>query len=259
MENRKKALELYSKQISRNLADASDFVPDDIPFNKALDARDLAQDALANEVLKNTGVPIPAKNAKASQVEDFLSRIVAERYPEFKDPSVVVEDLSSYDNAKGIYVPSTKKMSVDNKVFKKDPINALGIGLHEAAHKFDDEVLNFKANDLKAVSKNKSFTPDEIYERMAKGHHAEIPNLREGSFGVGALKSYLKSGTFKGLAPVLGGGLGLAYSATSEAAGTEPVGESVESEFQMLAEDKAQKDYDKSQARKDAIKKLGSK
>jgi hypothetical protein len=39
---------------------------------------------------------------------------------------------------------------------------------------------------------------------MAKGHHAEIPKLREGSFGLGALKSMIKSGTFKAL-PIIGG------------------------------------------------------
>lgn len=97
---------------------------------------------------------------------------------------------------------------------------AVGKLLHEAGHQYDDKmkVIDPKTNlphigkelDLGTLRKArdsgvdlKNLDPSQVYEMYAKGHHANIPDLREGSYGLGALKSMLKSGTFKAL-PVIG-------------------------------------------------------
>jgi len=56
--------------------------------------------------------------------------------------------------------------------------------------------------------------PSEVYEAMAGKHHAQIPKLREGTYGLGALKNYLKSGTFKAL-PYVGTALAGAAALSS--------------------------------------------
>ena len=184
-----------------------DYVPkNQSNFNKALDARDLSQDALANEVMKRTNVPLPNKGVAPAKMEDFLNRVVSERYPEFKDPNISVRDLSHVD-AHGLY--NKGAIAIDPSM-SKNPMSALGTALHEAGHKYDDEILKKGSSEtLEQGMKNvrnggiiKHADPSDVYEALAKGHHANIPDLREGSYGLGALKSMLKSGTFKAIAPL---------------------------------------------------------
>lgn len=196
-------------------------------LNRVLSARDEAENLLAQQVLKNTGVPIPSKYASNAKFEDFLNRIMKERYPELS-PDVNLIDLSK-DNAKGLYwrgktIPSWIEVAND---LKKNPIEAVGTMLHEAGHQFDDKVLNApRGKDLveELVPVLEDLNPAHIYEQISKGHHVEIPNLRQGSYGKGALKSLLNYGKFRAIAPYLAGGAGLALSAVSEAADAEPVG-----------------------------------
>jgi hypothetical protein len=214
MDDRRKILEAYSKQLSEGNPLAEGFITPSKKLDvNALRARNLAEDALANEVLKNTGVPIPDSGASLTKREDFLNRIVKERYPEF-EPDL---QINRFIKDHGAYAPKEGKILVRET---PDLLKQVSTGLHEAAHKYDDKVLNFDGTDnvkLKSTQVPKGkFLPDmdpaEVYELMAKGHHAEIPNLREGSFGLGALKSMLKSGTFKGVAPI---GVGAAITAAA--------------------------------------------
>ena len=57
-------------------------------MSKALDARDLTQSALAQQVLKNTGIPIPGQRASAGKIEDFYNQLLHEQYPELKNTTV---------------------------------------------------------------------------------------------------------------------------------------------------------------------------
>lgn len=60
--------------------------------------------------------------------------------------------------------------------------------------------------------------PTQAYEILSKGHHAEIPKLREGSFEFGALKSMMKNGKFKSIAgalPYVGGAVTAATALSS--------------------------------------------
>lgn len=262
MEDRKKTLELFAKQLSEGLPFAEDFIKGDHDIeNNSLLARNLSEDSLAQQVLKNTGIPIPHDGVSKAKKEDFINQIVAERYPEFKDPNIRLGAEDSYGKGK-ISVYDTGDMN-----------KTVGKALHEAGHRYDDEILGFQGKNLdlsdlrKAKSSGldlKQMDPAQVYEIYAKNHHAQIPNLREGSYGLGALKSMMKSGTFKqvaGALPVVGG---LAAAAMSEDASAgvpvlgeaNDVGESKSDEFQMLAEDKARKDYGQSAARMDALKKI---
>jgi hypothetical protein len=115
--------------------------------------------------------------------------------------------------------------------------------LHEGAHAYDkikkivpeisQDDFNKELRKLKASGFDlKNADPAHIYELIAAKHHAQIPDLREGTFGLGALKSYLKSGTFKGMAPILAKGAavgagGLA-SLAAEAADSSEEGSSTE-------------------------------
>lgn len=245
MDDRRKLLEQFSKKISDGVDSSAEFIDDPILGKQAYAARNLAEDSLANEVLKNTGVPVPNKGAGISKQEDFLNRIIQERYPEIS-PDVRMADLRKH-GADGLYVPSKGIIGVDSK-FKDNPLKALSTSLHEAGHQYDDKVLNYdmpyslksssnqmdtKAMYKKASKAGKELDPTELFETMAKGHHARIPNLRDAdSYGLGALKSMLKSRTFRGVAPVLAKGAlatagGLA-SLASEASDSEDAGGSLE-------------------------------
>ena len=179
---------------------------------RALQARDLAGDALAQQVLKNTRIPIPDDNASRLKKEDFFKRLMAERYPEleFGDDDINFSMLNEKDIPDGLYNPDSGKIFLKNR---PDTIRNVADLLHEGGHKLDYEKLNFDGTpDVSDINKTTKIPsgrnmfdvdPTEMYEVIAKGHHAEIPKLREGAFELGALKSYLKSGTFKAL-PIIG-------------------------------------------------------
>jgi hypothetical protein len=237
MNDRRKLLEAFSKQLYKGNPLAEEYINTSrSPMSQAIQARDLAEDALANEVLKKTDVPIPSNNASMSKKEDFLNRILQERYPEFNTEASFKElgnNLGEYGEGKILV----------NKKLMSDPLKYISTGLHEAGHQYDDRVLKFDGTDninkrqlIKSVPDGrmlKDIDPMQMSELVNKGHHARIPSLRDAdSYGLGALKSMLKSGTFKGIAPVIAKGAlatagGLA-SLASEASDSEEEGSSLE-------------------------------
>jgi hypothetical protein len=248
--DKKKALELFTKDLKEyGSTDSGLILPKRKDLrNSAFQARDLAEDSLAHEVLKSTGVPIPGKGASKNQVENFLQDLSKERYPELGDLDLEIGENMS--DAEGTYNTGTGKIRLDKDMVRKDPIKAVAGLLHENAHKYDDKILNYKSGkeiDDAAFRKVREkitgkVDPTDIYETVAKstGHHAEIPVLREGgSFGLRALKSMLKSGKFKSVAPLLGGAAGLAISGVSEAADTEAMGDALEQEAFQRESDEA--------------------
>jgi hypothetical protein len=245
--DKKKALELFTNDLKEyGSTDSGLLIPKRKDLrNSALEARNLAEDALANEVLKSTGVPIPGKGASRSQVENFLQDISKERYPELGDVDLEIGNNLSVE---GDYSPKTGKIRLDKEMVRKDPVKAVAGILHENAHKYDDKILNYRGKEIDDAAFRKvrekikgQVDPTDIYETVAKsvGHHAQIPELREGSYGLGALKSILKSGRFKSLAPLLGGAAGLAVSGVSEAADTEAMGDAIEQEAFQRESDEA--------------------
>lgn len=237
MDDRRKTLELFSKQLSEGNPLAEEFVNTaKNPLSQSIQARDLAEDALANEVLKNTGVPIPGPKSSQLKQEDFLNRILQERYPELS-PNVQIKDLAGNLGEYG-------QGNIDiSKKIANDPIKSVSALLHEGGHQYDDKILKFGGTDniaKKQLVQNvpegrllKDLDPMQMSEIINKGHHARIPKLRDAdSFGLGALKSMLKSGTFKGIAPVVAkAGLATAgglASLASEAADSEDEGSSTE-------------------------------
>lgn len=212
MDDRRKVLELFSKQLQSGNPLMEDFIdPSQDMVDKAFDARDLAQESLANEVLKKTDVAIPGKGSTKSQVEDFYNRVLKERYPEM-EPNVQVADLAK-ERASGMY--HNGKIGLDiGRVRDEDIRKSVSTMLHEGGHQYDEHILDkfgkpvkFEENKImKGIPSGRALNdidPAQAYEILGKKHHAQIPNLREGTFGLGALKSMLKSGTFKAL-PVIG-------------------------------------------------------
>lgn len=236
---RKKALEDFAKDVEMGIPLAEDYVgkTSDI-YDDALRARNLAEDALAQKVLDNTGIPIPDKTSPLSKKEDFLNQLLKERYPELKKP-IKIEDL---DDAAGLY--SDGNIILNKKsIERKSPQRMAADLFHEAGHAYDDikkitpeitqDDFNKELRKLKASGFDlKNADPAQVYELIAQKHHAQIPKLREGTFGLGALKSYLKSGTFKGIAPLLvkGAAIGVGGLATlaAEAADSSEEGSSRE-------------------------------
>lgn len=198
----KKVIDQFIKNMKEGIPFSEDLIKgsNDIENNSLL-ARNLSEEALASEVMKNTGIPIPDKTASLSKKEDSLNRIVNEIYPEFKDPNLRIGKENSY-------TPSTGGILVNDK-HNQDINKMISNSLHEGGHKYDTEILkklDSKELDSKTLDKfiksnfnNKDIDPTELYEIYAKGHHAEIPKLREGSYGFGGLKSLLKNGTFKSI------------------------------------------------------------
>jgi hypothetical protein len=243
---------------------ASDEVPFDISDyidpseknvkSKAYQARDLMEEALAEQVMKNTGVPIPDMKAPISKKEDFLNRIAEEIYPEMGSDIKIKPDLTYkgldkegkevVKKAHGLYYPGSAKIQVADS---DDLHRLLATSLHEGGHKYDDKWLGKIGTDdvfdeplrehVKQYNEGKIkqlVKPDEAYEMIARGHHMQIPGKRDGTtFGAGALKSYLKSGKFKSLLPgaLTAGAAAMAGSASDALAdvvvpgGVEGVGE----------------------------------
>lgn len=232
MDDRKKQLELFAKQLSEGNPLSEEFLPEledsltkkypnRLAEMRALKARNLSEEALAHQVLKNTGITIPSDFNNRSKTEDFFNRIIKERYPEI-EPNAIIPDgnSKSIQNLHGYFQPETDKLkqhiAINPKIIdKSNPQKSIATVLHEAGHQYDDNILGYKdipdsdlspKNIFSSTPTNKLITdidPTQAYELMSKGHHANIPKLREGSFGLGALKSMLKSGTFKAL-PIVG-------------------------------------------------------
>lgn len=288
---KKETLERFAKQVGSGDPLSEEFLPalpesitkqypNRIADLRANQAGQLAEQALAQQVLKNTGVPIPSDFSNNSKTEDFFSRILKERYPEF-EPNIQIKSDAEVSkiipDAAGIYSPISKKITINqDELLTNDPIRAVSTLLHEGGHQYDDQILNFNgtqstmAKDLvKNAPKNRLITdidPTEAYEIMAKGHHAEIPKLREGSYGLGALKSMLKSGNFKSLAgPVAGLGLTAAMMPEDASAAdfipgldqAENAGSAMD-DREIQTEVKALQNYDNSQARRDALNRIKS-
>lgn len=207
---RRKALEEYAKNVELGMPQAEDYVSKSGDVLKdALRARNLAEESLAQKVLDNTGIPIPDKTSPIGKKEDFLNRILQERYPEIKNP-IELKDMK--DNA-GEYFNG--KVSLNKNILgNRNVVKLTSDVLHEGGHGYDDvkklvtpdmtDDFNKELRRLKAEGYDlKNMDPSEVYEAMAGKHHAQIPKLREGTYGLGALKNYLKSGTFKAL-PIIG-------------------------------------------------------
>lgn len=207
---RKKALEDFAKDVEMGIPLAEDYISKsgDV-LDDALKARNLSEEALAQKVLDNTGITIPDRSSPLSRKEDFLNQILQERYPELKK-TMQFQDM---DNAIGLYKDGNILL---NKELAKSrsPQKLVADVLHEGGHAYDEvkkiltpdqvEDFNKELRKLKASGVDlKKADPAQVYELMAKKHHAQIPDLREGTYGLGALKSYLKSGTFKAL-PIIG-------------------------------------------------------
>jgi hypothetical protein len=197
-EARRKALDL----IAKGKASADSYIdPKSDIFEKAFTTRNINQAALAQQVLKNTGIPIPGPRTSASKLEDFFQQLGTETHPELKNMTVDLADLAK-ENANGIYYSGDKHkwIELQKDMWKRDPEKAVGTLMHELGHAYDDQVLGQRS---KPISENlklpESMSPSEAYEIMSNKHHVDyIPGKREvGSFGKGALESLRKNGTFR--------------------------------------------------------------
>jgi hypothetical protein len=216
---RKQALENFAKDVEMGLPFAGDYIDktSDVESN-ALRARNLAEDSLAQQVLKNTGVSIPDDKASLRDKEAFLSKMLEQSHPEVKAgvrvlPQEKILELSP-DNPSGWYTSKAgilekkPQIIINENQFKNGPTRAVATLFHEGGHGYDDfkKLPNTKELDLATLRKLKesgvdinNMDPAQLYELYGAEHHAKIPKLREGTFGMGALKSYLKSGDFRGV------------------------------------------------------------
>lgn len=260
MKDRKELLERYIKQMKEGIPYAEEFIdvdPNDIRNNSLL-ARNLTEDSLAHEVLKNTGIPVPNKRASRLKKEDFLNRIANEHYPEFSNPNIELGDESSYFKGKTLV----------NK--NNDLLTNVADSLHETGHKYDTEVLKVPTDEildergvrkLAKTSNLRDKDPLEVYELISKNHHAKIPDVRENSYGLSNLKNILKGNKIRSMVgPALGIGLGLATGNDAMAAvpvlgDSEDVG-SADDDFMMIGEVEGLKNYEISPARQSKLKAL---
>lgn len=227
--DRKKALEEFSRRVVEGTPYSEDLIGKTSDTeNDALRARNLSEDSLAHNVLKNTGIPIPDKGASRLKQEDYLNRIIKEQYPEI-EPNVLLRKMKGSANYGDGDISINEDLA---KIWTPEQLG--GKAFHEAGHNYDDVILGKQGKNLDLATLRKAkaagadlkrMDPTDVYDIYAKAHHIDLPDLREGkTFGTGALNSYLKKGTFRGVAPLLAGGAGLALSAAAEAADTEDMG-----------------------------------
>jgi hypothetical protein len=243
---RKQALEDYTKDVEMGLPFAEDYIDKSSNIEKnALKARNLSEDALAQQVLKNTGISIPDDRASLRDKESFLSKLIEERYPEVKAGVRVLpqekileldpENPSGWYTSKSGILEKKPQIVINENQFKDGPIKAAATAFHEGAHGYDDvkklgDTLELDIGTLRKLQAEghdlKNMDPAQVYELYGAKHHAKIPKLREGTFGLGALKSFLKSGTFKAL-PIVG------TAATAAAALSSPDASAAVGDFVM--------------------------
>ena len=219
--------------------------------------------------------------------EDFYNRVMQDLYPEL-DSDISFDPKMDKRNL-GTYNPNNGKVELSPEIANQDIRKGLSTSIHEQAHKYDDKILKYNMPKTLITGKNADTQlnldkalnrfldaetapgPSSLYEVAAKGHHARIPNLRDAdSFGLGALKSMMKSGTFRqvaGALPLAGTALALSSGDASAAAAelpseipilgqaydavrSEDAGSSAD-DMEMINEDKARKSYAKSPAHQD--------
>lgn len=236
-------LKKYLEQAKTGDLDTGDFIDPKLSSSAKADrARDIAGMALADDVLKNSPIPMPSKGATRSQVEDYLARVMKERYPELEPDIKVKPDLDFSDatgkklRALGLYYPGRKAIELDQDMVKSSPRGAVSTLFHEAGHQYEDVVLEApyyperdSAKLVEEIEMQKRINPDLDPSEMARtkfrGHHVQIPGLRDDKiFELGALKSYLKSGKFRSMLPgAVGAGVGAALAGSASDALAEAV------------------------------------
>lgn len=265
---RKEALERYIKDAKSGLLLADEHIdldPSDLR-NNALLGRNLAGDALAHEVLKNTGLSVPDKRASKSQVESFLNKLAADEM-RIKDPNIRLGDESAYFYNDG-------KILVDKN---KDRIRNVSDMLHEGGHKLDDLNQGYRSVDLptgKEASQLLDNAGDSLgnYDKLAtqgkKGSHHLLTADRPKSFELSNLTRKMKGldGIKQIAGPAASLGLGLATAlATGDAMAavpvlgdSDPVGEEDDVLHQERAYQVSPAGKDATEARKQALKKLSN-
>lgn len=204
-------------------------------LEEAIDARDLIEDTLGNEILKRTGVPIPSKGATRSEMEKFTQDIMTEQFGPERTRGMQIQirdNLGSY----GQYDPNNQIITLDKELVKTDPARAIGTAVHEGPHYFDDiEDPNFKSQPISKRSKlleaKKKFDVNsnsfDIYEFLGGDHTRKIPGRMDTS-GLSNLKNALSGKILRGLGPLATGAGAAAALASGDVAalsGVENVGE----------------------------------
>jgi hypothetical protein len=227
--------------------DTADFISEKLgPVKRATSARDLMEESLSDLVLQDTKYKIPGKGSTKADVTSFLEKVLSEQYPEINPDITIKQQLESL----GLYDPSNKKIELLADEVKKSPQKALATTFHEGAHQFDD--VKFPGNSVatKELIENRpeltekikrmglSLDPTEAYEVLGKEHHLPLSSRSGNTFGLGGLKSYLKSGKFKSVMPgAIGTGVAAAMAGSASDAladvvvpgGVEGVGEGSDS------------------------------
>lgn len=205
--------DLYTDDL---ISKSSDYV------DTAHQVEDLAGKTLGSEYLRQTGVSIPdIKTASRSQVESFLNKLKEEAYPELNKTSIELKDsLKNIDkDAKALFYPDFDKIQL-SKDRISDVNDLAGTTFHELGHSYDktkglpksvpvetltsDKKQLLKSLGLKSGKDLTKLDSSDISEIVQLGHHANLPKLREGTFGLGALKGLVNNKAFKSALPFIG-------------------------------------------------------
>lgn len=182
---------------------------DNISTSRA--ARDVFERSLAQQYMKNTGVSVPDyKTASTGKLENYIGDILGEQNPALKNANIKV--LNEMSGA-GAYDPATNTIELNrNSPTNRDIKGLTASGLHEGAHSFDeksglylknpsveDNIMSgsatkklMKSQGIKTGTDLAKKEASVINEIVQAGHHANIPGVREGSFGRANLLNILK-------------------------------------------------------------------
>ena len=196
-------------ELSDLLGRTSDYVDDSIRY------RNLMEDTVGNEYLKNTGISVPnIKNASRAEIERFTRDLLEENYG--NDLGLKGIELDNKLSGYGAYDPNNKKVIINPNKFKtRSAAQNTGDALHEFGHVYDDstglwknsinlgEMTKEKIEALKKMGITRDnahlFDIDDVAEVVSKGHHYELPE-RLKSWSRSALENLVNGRRLKQLA-----------------------------------------------------------
>lgn len=221
------AKRLRSEGVDANIDDLIDYTPDSLENSRQ--TRDLLEQYIGNEMMKNTNIPINLKNDK--QAKQTLERLT-EQYTDIKDPQWDVYDIGK-KTVGGLHTDGT--FGANKRFLNEDTVGQLVS--HEPIHKMvqDEGLVKSIPDDVmteakKAFMKEKGYSGGlalnkapalDAHEIMQFGHlnpNSKVTSSLRNAINAstGDFKKVMKSIPIAG--PLIAGGLTLATTGDVSAA-----------------------------------------
>lgn len=231
----------YLKRVQSGDIEVDDLIDKGSDYiDNAYQARDIAEKALANKFLEQTGLPMPEKGMSSSKLEQITGDLFKQMYPDLPDPDIQVRSDLTEKGVAGLYYPDKKLVQVNKNL---DDLDFVGKSLHELGHYSDHVGKNAGSIPVKQLTKAKKDAMKDIgiksgrellkldsqipSEIMQLGHHATDDGR---SLALSKLTNFFKNKKFAKALPIIGPALGLGAAVTSgDVSAAVPIAQDIES------------------------------